>query len=318
MADVRKPTVLLVDDDVGILKAIHRIIAPEFEVVATVTNGLEAVDHVSRFDPDIVVLDISMPGLNGFETAAELRRIGSLAKLLFLTSHRNDGYVNEAIESGASGYVLKQSAWSTLMPALHHVLAGRQFLPDLALLAQRRRHAHTFHTHPDTNVWLDGVAHVLSEALHDGDVAAVALTPDHRDDLAVRLAQRHWNLADLETLGRYLVFDIDDASRRVIRNGRLDRDAVAEMIDALDRARGTCVGGPASRLVIVGEISVLLCRNGNFEAALDLEQLWDELTQPLPILTVCAYPEEWRDQSVPPDLMSAVWTHHGVVTHASE
>lgn len=315
MAAVLKPTVLLVDDDVGVLKAISRIVAPEFEV-ATVTNGVEAVDRVTRFDPDIVVLDISMPGLNGFETATELRRVGSLAKLVFLTSHRNDAYVHDAIESGASGYVMKQSAWSTLVPALHHVLAGRQFLPNLGPLAQTKRRAHACHCHSATTAWLDGVAHMLSEALHDGDVTAVVLTPEHRDALAIRLVQRHWNLAELHTQGRYLLFDVDDASKRLIRNARVDPDSVAELIEVLERSREACVGGPASRVVIVGEISALLCRKGNFAAALQLEQAWDELTRPLPILTICAYPTDWRDQSIPPDVMSGIWTHHGVITHA--
>jgi DNA-binding NarL/FixJ family response regulator len=313
-----KPTVLLVDDDVGILKAISRTLAAEFQVVATVTTGQQAVEHVSRRDPDVVVLDIRMPGLDGFETAVQLKQIGSRAKLLFLTSHGSDDYVIEAIKLGASGYVLKQSAWADLMPALRHVLAGRQFLPSLAPLAKTMIGAHTLHGHPTTTGWLDGVADLLNEALHRGDVIAVVLTPSHRDDLAFRLAKRQWNLDRLKTLGRYLAFDVDDVSRRIVRNERLNPDSVVEMVDTLERARVASAGGPARRLTLVGEIAARLCQSGNLDAAIELERLWDELTRPLPILTVCAYPAEWLDESAPSELVSGICAPHAVITNASD
>ena len=85
---VARPRVLLADDDAGILKAISRTLETEFDVVATVTDGRRALDTVPRLDPDVVVLDISMPGLNGFQTAEELKRFGSRAKIVFLTMHR--------------------------------------------------------------------------------------------------------------------------------------------------------------------------------------------------------------------------------------
>jgi DNA-binding NarL/FixJ family response regulator len=313
-----KPTVLLVDDDVGILKAISRILAAEFQVVAALTNGHEAVEHVCRRDPDVVVLDIGIPGLDGFETAVQLKRNGSLAKLLFLTSHSGDDYVIEAIKSGASGYVLKHSAWANLMPALRHVLAGREFLPALAPLAKRMTGAHALHGHPTTTGWLEGVADLLNEALYRGDVIAVVLTPSHRDDFALRLAKRQWNLDRLKRLGRYLAFDVDDVSRRIVRNARLNPDSVVEMVDSLERARVASAGGPARCLTIVGEIAARLCQSGNLDAAIELERLWDELTRPLPILTVCAYPTEWLDQRAPPDLVSGICAQHAVITSESD
>ena len=318
MANVSNPTVLLVDDDVGILKAISRILAPDFAVVAAVTNGRQAIEHVRQCDPDVVVLDLSMPGLNGFETAVELKRIGSVAKILVLTSYCSDEYVHEAIESGASGYVPKHSAWSDLIPALRHVLAGRQVLPCLAPLAKRKSGAHVLRGYPTTSSWLDDVADLLSAALHRGDVTAVALTTFHRDELTLKLRERRWNLAELRRLGRYLVFDVEDASRRIIKSGRLNPDAVVEMVETLECARVACAGGPARRVVIVGEIAVPLCESHNFDAALELERLWDELTRPLPILTVCSYPGAGSDCSVPPELLSEICAHHAVIVNASD
>jgi DNA-binding NarL/FixJ family response regulator len=133
-ADVVRPRVLLADDDAGVLRAISRTLATDFEVVATVTDGRKALDAVPLLDPDVVVLDISMPGLNGFHTAEELRRFGSRAKIVFLTMHEDDDFVSKAIRCGAMGYVLKMLASSDLAPALHHALAGRRYLPSLTPL----------------------------------------------------------------------------------------------------------------------------------------------------------------------------------------
>jgi Response regulator containing a CheY-like receiver domain and an HTH DNA-binding domain len=132
-ADVGRPRVLLADDDAGILKAVSRTLATEFEVVATVTNGRKALDAVPRLDPDVVVLDISMPGLTGFQTAEELKRFGIAGQIVFLTMHPDDDFVSKAIRCGAMGYVLKTLAASDLTPALPHALAGRRLLPSLRL-----------------------------------------------------------------------------------------------------------------------------------------------------------------------------------------
>src|SRR5262245_14606715 len=119
-ADTGRARILLADDDAGILKAISRTLASDFHVVATVTDGRQALDAVRRLDPDVAVLDISMPGLNGFQTAAELKRLGSRVKIVFLTMHQGDDFVANAIGFGAMGYVLKTLAWSDLPAALHY------------------------------------------------------------------------------------------------------------------------------------------------------------------------------------------------------
>ena len=92
-------------------------------------------------------MDISMPGLNGFQTAAELKRVGSPAKIVFLTMHHEDEFVAQAVRSGAMGYVVKTSAWSDLSPALRHALEGRRSLPLLTPLVMIRVGVTYNHTH---------------------------------------------------------------------------------------------------------------------------------------------------------------------------
>jgi DNA-binding NarL/FixJ family response regulator len=309
-----RPKVLLVDDDASILKAISRTLAGDFDVVAAVPDGTQALHRATHLDPDLVVLDVSMPGLNGFQTAAELKRLGSRAPVVFLTMHQEDEFVAQAVRSGAMGYVLKTSAWSNLSPALGHALAGRQCLPFLTPLVMTNVDAHAVQFHADDSVWLDRVADVLSRALHRGDIVATVLLESNRDILALRMDERGWNPGDLEARGRYLVFDAEEAATQIMRDGRVHADAIAELVVTLERARTACPGGPRSHVTLVGEIAAVLCRRGNAAAALELESMWDEQTRSLPILTICAYPAGCLDHHPTPGLVSHISAHHAVIS----
>jgi DNA-binding NarL/FixJ family response regulator len=105
-----------------------RLLQPEFNVLKTVGDGQAVVDEVAALNPDLVVLDISMPGLNGIEAALRLKASGSNAKVVFLTVHRDPDYLESALAVGALGYVIKDRLASELVPALREALAGRQFI----------------------------------------------------------------------------------------------------------------------------------------------------------------------------------------------
>ena len=315
-ASVVRPRVLLADDDPAILKAVSTTLATQFDVIATVADGRQALDAVPRLEPDVVVLDVSMPGLNGFQTAAELKRIGSPAKIVFLTMHQDDDFVSEAIRCGAMGYVLKALASSNLTPALHHVLAGRRYLPSLTPLVMTGVDTHAVQFCGDGGSGFDGVAAVLTSALHRGDIVATALVESNRDAIAVRMNERGWNLADLRTQGRYLAFDAEEAATQIMRDGRPNLDLIAEMVAALETARRASAGGPHSHLTIAGEMSAVLWRRGTPEAALELERFWHELTRSLPILTICTYPAACCDHGGV-EFVSGVSAHHSAVSHAA-
>jgi DNA-binding NarL/FixJ family response regulator len=120
--------VLLADDHKNFLAAATRLLQPEFEVVKTVGDGQVLLEEAARLEPDIVVLDISMPVLNGIEAARQLRAAGSRAKIVFLTVHQDPEYVQAAIAAGAEGYVVKCQLATDLLPALREALAGRLFI----------------------------------------------------------------------------------------------------------------------------------------------------------------------------------------------
>ena len=123
-----KPTVLLADDHSLVVEGICRILEHEFDIVGRLCEGTQLVEQAVRLQPDIVLADISLPGLNGIEAIRQLQRAGTCAKVVVLTQHSERMYVQAAFAAGAHGYISKQSAASELVTGLREVLAGRYFI----------------------------------------------------------------------------------------------------------------------------------------------------------------------------------------------
>ncbi len=109
----------------------RKLLENDFEIVGTVANGRELIDAAEKLRPDVILLDISMPLLNGIDAARQLRQRGNTAKLLFVTMHSGADYVKEAFRAGASGYVLKHSAGPEVVGAIHEVMRGNFYLTPL-------------------------------------------------------------------------------------------------------------------------------------------------------------------------------------------
>jgi len=115
------------------LEGLRSLLQPHFDIAGIMSDGRELVTAAKLLDPDVVVLDFSMPSLNGIEAARELRSANSRARLVFLTMHREVIYAARALEAGASGFVLKHSAASELVTAIHEALRGRTYItPQIA------------------------------------------------------------------------------------------------------------------------------------------------------------------------------------------
>jgi DNA-binding NarL/FixJ family response regulator len=120
--------ILLADDHADFLAIATRLLEAEFEVVESFSNGQSMVDAVAALDPDLLVLDISMAGLNGIDAAVQLKAAGHRAKVVFLTVHEDPDYLRSALATGALGYVVKDRLASDLVLALRAALAGRRFV----------------------------------------------------------------------------------------------------------------------------------------------------------------------------------------------
>ncbi len=130
-AQLTRIRILLADDHQDFLAVTVRLLEPEFDVVKAVSDGQAVIDEASRLEPDVLVLDITMPILNGIEAARQLRAAGFKGKIVFLTVHGDADYVRAAVAAGADAYVVKSRLASDLLPALNEVLAGRQLISPL-------------------------------------------------------------------------------------------------------------------------------------------------------------------------------------------
>ena len=128
---MRGPRVLLADDHTLLLGAYEKLLAGECEVVGQVCDGRALVAAAEQLKPDIIVLDISMPLLNGLEAARQIKRRWPEIKLVFLTMNDDTDLAAEAFRAGASGYLLKRSAASELVTAIHEVTRGRSYITPL-------------------------------------------------------------------------------------------------------------------------------------------------------------------------------------------
>jgi len=125
-----KIRVLLADDHEAMLEQVRYILSKDFDVVGAVGNGRDAVAEVQRLDPDVLVIDISMPVLNGLQTTAQLMSKKCRTRIVFLTVHDDEDYVDAAFAAGASGYVTKSRVMTDLVPAIREALSGRTHITN--------------------------------------------------------------------------------------------------------------------------------------------------------------------------------------------
>lgn len=123
--------ILLADDHKMFAQGLESLLRGEFDFLGRVEDGSALVEEAPRLDPDVIIVDISMPVLNGFDAVRQLKKIGSTAKIIFLTMHGDNSLVDEAFRCGASGYVLKQAAGEELISAIGQVAEGKTFISSL-------------------------------------------------------------------------------------------------------------------------------------------------------------------------------------------
>ena len=119
---------LVAEDHAGMRDKVVRALEAEFSVVGSVSDGQEMLEAESRINPDVVILDISMPVMGGIEAAAQLKQRASKARIIFLTAHEDPEFLEAALAIGALGYVIKSRMVSDLRLAVREAMAGRRFV----------------------------------------------------------------------------------------------------------------------------------------------------------------------------------------------
>ncbi len=277
---------------------------PEFLIVCEVADGLPAVEKTRELQPDLILLDIGLPTLNGIEAARRIRELAANSKILFISENRSWDIAKEAFRSGGDGYLVKSDAASELLPAMRAVLQGKRFVSaslagydltspadghtadrlrqkkviqpeSLQNVAMVPRHEIGFYS--DERWLLDRLTEFIGTTLAAGNAAVVAATDSHLKSLVPRLQAYSLDIGAAIEQGRYITLDAADTLATFMVDGILVparfMDAFGDVIHKAAKASR----GKHSRVKVFGEYVHILCEQGNVEAAIQMEKLGNQL-----------------------------------------
>jgi DNA-binding NarL/FixJ family response regulator len=264
----------------------------EFRVVGEACDGLDAVQKAQELQPDLVLLDVGLPKLNGLEAGRQISLLVPQAKLLFLSLESSARVMQEAFRLGAWGYVHKMRAQLDLLPAVEAVVAGKRFVSsDMTFnesFGVEARHEVQFYSNDE--VLLQGLMRFVSTAIKAGNPVIALATKAHRDALAQRLTESGFDIDDAIRQGTYIVLDAADALSRISVNGVPDSGKFINAIIGLLESVAISTKTEYPRIAVFGECAGLLCQDGRAEAALQLERTGNDLVQTRNVDILCSYP----------------------------
>ena len=161
---------------------------PQLRIVKEACDGAEAVEQAQELQPDLILLDIGLPTLNGIEAARRIRKVSRTSKILFVSENRSPDIAEEALRTGAGGYVVKSDAGSELLLAIDAVLRGKQFVS--ASLNDRNSQSaerHELRLCADDTALVDGLAQSIEATLENKNAIVVVATESHRASLLEKL-----------------------------------------------------------------------------------------------------------------------------------
>jgi CheY-like chemotaxis protein len=268
----------------------------EFRVVCEVSDGLEAVRIAEELQPDLVVLDIGLPGINGLEAARRIRRSCPDSKILFLSMETDVNVVQEALRVGALGYVEKTRVVMDLPAAVEAVCQGRQFVSNglsadsFAATASNCACGHEVQFYSDDAIFLDSLIPFITNSLRAGNKTVVIATEPHRKALLQHLHANELDCVAAIGQGLYSSLDAADALSAFMEDSGPNRGKFLSTFGPLVRGAEAIAEAKPKSVVVFGEMVAVLCAEGKTVAAIQLEQLWNELLRSHRFLLRCAYP----------------------------
>jgi len=322
MADVgagSRPRVMVVDDHPRILRAATVLLSQSCDVVASLADGVSAIDAAPRLRPDVIVLDIEMPGLNGFETCTRILASGSDARILFLSNHDGEDVVLATLTRGATGFVSKLRMSLDLVNAVGHAYAGREFVPTATLLPRwhrPHRGRHAVQMHVGDTALLDAVGAYFDSALEAGHPIIGVMTGPYRREIERRLSDRGHDVSALAAANRYQTCDATAAANTVVQNGRFEGSWFLESFDAAV-TRALQSAGSAAHVCVFGQVAAILHARGFVDEMLQLEQMRDDFVAPKPVTVLCSCATRLQ-RSDGTDLVASVCAAHSTIVPAGK
>jgi DNA-binding NarL/FixJ family response regulator len=311
-------SVLVVDDFEPFRRCVASILKQqqELRIIAEASDGLEALRKAVDLQPDLILLDIGLPKLSGIEAARRIRELSPRSKVIFLSANRSWDIAQEALRTGAGGYVVKSDAARELLPAVEAVLKGKQFVSaslagnDLTDIkneytANQDDREKTAAPLPPQNVWiarrhraafysndrnfLDDLTLFVGAALSAGNAAIVFATESHRDRLLPRLQLLGLDIGAAIEQGRYIALDAADALPTFMLNDTPDPVRFLKLVGKVISTAAKAVKGEHARVALFGEMCHLLWAQGNPEGAIQVEKLGNQLAQTYDVDILCGY-----------------------------
>jgi DNA-binding NarL/FixJ family response regulator len=281
--------------------------APELQVIAEASDGPRGVQKAEELKPDLILLDIGLPTLNGIEAARRIREVSPASKILFISENCSFDIVKEALSTGARGYLLKSDTASELLPAVKAVLEGRRFVSaslsannlvepiedqsrnGVTPFRAEKNARHEVEFYADNEGFVDGFARFIKGTLKDGNAVIVIATDAHQSSLLQRLREDGLNiLAEIER-GNYIPLNVTDTLPNFMVNDSPDPVLFRKFAGDLIREAAKGAKGEHPRVAACGEGVHTLLAAGNLEATIMLERLWDEIAQHYEVDVLCGY-----------------------------
>jgi DNA-binding NarL/FixJ family response regulator len=307
--------VLLIDDYAAFRDLLRTILErrPELEVVGEAASGLDGIEKAQALRPDLIVLDLGLPDIHGIEVTRRVQSLSPKPKILMVSANRSMEIVDEALRSGADGYVLKSDAQMELLHAVDLVLQGTQIV-STSLMSRgesspaRRESQRDTKSIPapkqgtrstlgcyhhagffsDDLKLLEETAAYIGNALRAGNAAIVIATEPHRMELLKRLWASGIHMDAATEEGRYVALDSARVLRQFTANGRVDAGRFMKTFSAILKA-SLSVRKRDPRVALFGECAPLLLARGNINAALQVERLCNELLHRYDVDILCGY-----------------------------
>jgi DNA-binding NarL/FixJ family response regulator len=286
---------------------------PDLHLICEVADGLEAVQKAQELQPELILLDIGLPNLNGIEAARRIRQLSPKSKILFLSQESSVDAVQEALGLGALGYMVKVHAGSELLPAVDAVLQGNQFVssglsgqwfttaqnPDRlsqeeALLPPAPRDGetvrnHKVHFYPDDESFVLGFTRFIESALKAGNAVIVIATESHLKSLLQTLQAHSVDVASATEQGRYRALNVAEALPAFMINDLPDPVRFSKAIVDLVEPAARAANGELRRVAACGELAPTLLAQGKVDAAVRLEHITDEVAKTYDLDILCGY-----------------------------
>jgi DNA-binding NarL/FixJ family response regulator len=268
-----------------------------WRVAGEAADGTEAVRKAQGLQPDLILLDIGLPALNGLDTARRILAHHPAAKILFVTEERSWEVAEVALATGARGYLVKTDVGSKLLCAMEAVVNGGCFLSAglSGHFCDARRNGtapevrgHQVAIYADASSRLDGYVR-FAEAALDAGKAFIVAARNGGTAIQERLQLRGVDVEGAIREGRYQSADQQDLLTKFVIDGRLDEDNVRAAASALVTAAARAARAGHPRVAFCGEVAPALWQQGDVEMALRLECLWTETFSVSDVETLCGY-----------------------------